>query len=774
MQQTPNPHEKLPIGFSDIFSILSKGKKIILYFALAFALMGILFGLTRPISYEAEGTFKEKKNRQNSVTPFGSVVQLMTEGGSLGGAESEAASLMISRKILSGVIDKLHLQANLQAHGEEETTLKLMVRNLQLAVSYLQKNRKPVLADPSSPLIIENLTYTGEFPKQWDLELKEDGSFTVIDFSHGRKDLKGIGHLGSPFTVEELTFTLQPSSTASVKSQSFTLSVESLPEVVKNIVKTLVIEPTKQDKSVLKLTYRHRNRLTASKIINTIMEEYQAHLKFSHNTMAKEQLKYLNQRQKQLTERLTDLMLDHADFLANDLYSSGLIESEKQIEFLAEKQHEYKQKLIDNELEIKRLKGISPENFAYYDRYSSNDGDLAVINGIFSEMRSLKQERDALEVNLQKKWEGQSGGPEPHFFEEQIEELKGIQGRLGELKQMIADFSAGILPSEKTKLFNDPRFLLQSWKQRLEKAHTENAENKKEIDDNFLFYLNNLERLFGVHERILRERLTHQQNPVGEYEGISIEAANHFYQDYSKQLIQLESSIRQNNFFIHQLENPEFEITSLSAGMNDPVGAEIIKNSSGLVLSLRDLDNQSPREQERIKAELDLHRTFLLLHLEQTIQLIELNKELINEKIYALQNVKLELIHRHVSLLEKNLQDYIESRIYNLQQERTLIQRHLETIHAEMADVPKKWVSEQLLSQEVKTNHLIVEEITKVVETKNISHSLEVIQSSPIDLSLPPVHPPSLVFFLGCIGFFMGGTLGTCFVLGRSVYTHHR
>src|SRR5262249_5022302 len=129
-----------------------------------------------------------------------------------------------------------------------------------------------------------------------------------------------------------------------------------------------------------------------------------------------------------------------------------------------------------------------------------------------------------------------------------------------------------------------------------------------------------------------------------------------------------------------------------------------------------------------------------------------------------------ELIYQQISLLEKNLTDYVASRLENLEQERTIIKQHLENIQHEMALLPKRWMAEQLIEQQVEINQLIVKEIAGMVETKNISHNLEVILSAPIDLAVPPLHPnrPGVLLYsiLGCV---LGGLVGTSFMLGRSI-----
>jgi tyrosine-protein kinase Etk/Wzc len=766
---TPKDQEdKILFCVADIISLFRQSKKKILCWALTLGFLGVLWALMKPIHYQAEGTFREKGIQPNNSISS-SILQFIG-GGINSGGESEAASLMISRKILKEVIEKLHLQAHLESLSDIETVPKLIRRNLHLVwASTFSRSPRPVLKEICCPLKIGALQYEGEIPLTFLINLHEDHQFEVFDAIHSKNAI-GRGKLREPFQLEQFSITLVPTHPdQSVEKTSFIFTLNSLTNTAKNLGQILKVEYSKTDKSLLTLKFEHRNRKLASQIINTLMESYQSYLKNYHAEVAFKQLDYLGVRRDQLTKNLMDLMEGHADLLSKDLYKSGFIESDKEMDFLAQSQHEYKRKLLDNELEIKRLKNIQPGNLAYYDRYSTNDGDPAVINAILSEMRALKQQRDSLEIELQKKPVHQGVNLE-QSFEQHLNMLKEVQQHLLELKEIANQYDQGKLPDPDSKLLNDTRFLLKGWFERLQEAQKDHSNHWNETNENFRFYLTNLERLFGVHERILKERLTHQQNPSGEYQGISFELATQLYLDYSKQLVQMEGTIRQNLFFIHQIEDPNFEITSLSSGLTDPVSNAMIQKASDLVLNLRDQNNQSLREQERIKNQLDLQRTFLTLHLKQMVQLMELNKQLIDEKVFALQNVSLELIHQRISLLEKNLQDYLQSRLHNLHQERSLIQRHLESIHADMSLIPPKWVSEQLLHQTVATNQGIVEEIVKLVESKNISHNLEVIRSAPVDLSIPPVHPiaPRILLW-GFLGFILGGMFGSCFILGRAL-----
>lgn len=765
MSPDKDPNETLPFSFSDIVTAFKQSKQKIIRWALYTGLFGVFLSLLSPVKYEVEGTFREKSNKAPGLSTS-SFYQMFSQGAT-GDSESEAISMIKSRKCLKHAVDKMNLQGSLNSYEHVEGRFRTFMNNLKIFYAKVNGSRKPALKDFSCPLKIESLTYTGEISLNFNLTLFENGTYDLYDLN--KKKIIGTGKLGQPFRFKEMEVVIVPENPAKPpKPTSYLFQVSSLSQTVDRICDKLTVESVKNDKSLLKITYSDRNRYKAEQFLNEVMAAYQVFLKDHHNAIAVRQLDYLNIRRECLTDNLCTLMQKHANFLSGDLYSAGFIDTDKEMEFLVISKQNYKEKLLANELEIKRLEGMIPGNVAYYDRYSPHEGDPAVINTILGEIRALKQSRDSFRIELQKK-ALYHGSNLQKAFEKQLLELNLVQSHLVELKVLIAQYEKGEQIDQATALFNDPRFLLKEWFQRLENSKAADKTVSAKIRENLKFYLNNLERLFEVHEHILQERLTHQQNP-SEYQGINLELAKELFLGYSKQLIQNEGMIRQNLFFINQMKEPEFEITSLSSGLNDPVSIEIIRRASDLVLNLRDQNNQSPREQERIKDDLNLQRTFLAMHLQQTVQLMELTNELIEEKIYSLQNLSLELLHQQISLLEQNLNEYVHSRLQNLQQEKKLIEERLEKIHFELSFLPDQWVSEKLLQQEVQTNQLIVEEIAKMVESKNITHNLEVIQSSPVDAALIPLHPktPSVLLW-GVLGLMLGGSIGSALVIGRLI-----
>lgn len=123
-----------------------------------------------------------------------------------------------------------------------------------------------------------------------------------------------------------------------------------------------------------------------------------------------------------------------------------------------------------------------------------------------------------------------------------------------------------------------------------------------------------------------------------------------------------------------------------------------------------------------------------------------------------------------MSVLQKHLADYTKTRINNLLQERTALEQHQYELQQEMAKLPAKWVSEKMIDHQTELNKKMVEEITHIVEAKNITSNLELIQSAPIDLALIPIQPksPYLLVF-GILGGILGAVIVLCKAIADSV-----
>lgn len=759
MNNNKNSEDKYLINLSDILSLLRRGKKKILLCIVLVGLFGALYALTKPIRYRAEGTFREKSPKSGHVT--GLAQALFNEGG--GTNESEAISLMKSRKLIKEVINKLNLQGKICAKGDQEGVFSRIKSNLKIEWFRFKKSLNPVLNDISCSLKLNSIKYEGEIPLIFKVRVIDSNRYEIFE----NKEKKGEGSFNEPFDHPMYSFTIQK-EVKELPAHEYHLVLYPISDAAVEVNKHLEVEISKNDKGILKLSYENRDRKHASHFINTLMETYQAFLKNRQDRMGVLQIDYLLKRRDATTAELEKLLINHENVMIKELSLVGVADAEAELEFLNASKHRMKDQLVALELEIKRLKEIQPNNYAFFDRYVNSGGSDIAINEILKEMRSLKQQRDGFELALRKNPQVNSAELEKSF-QEQLSELKQILQYKKDISTAQTTLNQDLEPTS-LALLNDDRYLIKSWFKRLKDIPAIDQESKNKTKIQFLLYLENLQHLFHVYEKILQERLAHQQKSTDEYQGINPITAKDLYLDFCKQLSEEEAEMRRTEFFLNHLEDPNFEISSLSAVLTDPVSTEMITKASRIVLNLKDENNQSAREQARLKDDLNLQRTFLKLHLEQMLQLKNLNKKLFEEKIYALQNINLELIHQEISLLERNFHDYVQARLENLGQESLVLQDHLKVIHEEMSRLPRIRTAEDLIDHQVEVNQLILAEVAKVVESKNIANNLEIIQSAPIDDSLPPLHPLSPgLFTFTILGSFLGGIVGCALSLGKAL-----
>ena len=76
--------------------------------------------------------------------------------------------------------------------------------------------------------------------------------------------------------------------------------------------------------------------------------------------------------------------------------------------------------------------------------------------------------------------------------------------------------------------------------------------------------------------------------------------------NYNRALNDVQANIRQLDFMIDQLKHPDFEVTSLSSIQNDFVTNEMVSKASQIVQTIKDQNNRSAKEIERLKDQLNV------------------------------------------------------------------------------------------------------------------------------------------------------------------------
>lgn len=764
---SPRPRqEESVVCLADLWDLMRRYRKAIQRGALVVACLGAFHALTRPVSYEFESSFRQRENGDSGVAPS-SMMDYLRVGPSHG-LDSKAASLMKSRLLMEQVARTHHLQAVVTGEGQTPGLLRQIGRNLLVEWAYWKGRDAPLFDEPfSSSLVCQDIVYEGEVAVSLQVHPLSSEQYEIVT-SSGTK--VGTGRFGQPFSHSTYRFTLSwQGAKDPLLSRSYGLTLLPLPRVADALVSSMEIDADADDKNLLCLKLCYGDRQRGATILNGIMTSYQEMVKQESDVKAQTQVAYLNRRQEETSKALDEVVTGYAKKCAEGITSTGFVDSEKQMEFLGRSQQEYQQRLISIGLELRRLEHLKAEReVALYDRYTAT-GDSEIINTVLGQIRTLKQQRATLDLALRRESANDPDNTQ-RVFADQIAQLQEIQSNIREVSSLLhrlteeQDFSFPLLQED--------RFSIGLWAKRLEQGRQDwlhaapEAERDKQSAwqtqrDNFLSYLKNLLRVLTTQETLVKERMAYQQRPHEEFEGIDLATANQLYFAYQKQLDDLQARERQNAFALEQLKTPHLDLSSLSEVVVDAMSREIVAAAGHTLLALQDDNNRSEREQERLKGELEVKQQFLVTHLQQLRQLDSLNEQVIFDKIKTLQSVNLDLINQQISILEKQLIDYLTTRIDNLAQEREVIRQHLAELHQSMACLPGKWVAEKRLAQDLESSQRIMQEVTRLVESKIISHNLEVIQSSPVDVAMPPLLPkrPGLIKWV-----FTGGILGACMV----------
>lgn len=765
-----NPDEDFLLSFSDLLHLIKKQKQSLWACSLVFALLALLYGLIKPIEYEAEGSFKEKGKSQSGIGGSLSALLMMPDQ-----IDSNALTLMRSRKLIEELVKEQNLQGVITKNEYRFPLIPFQTikNNLLIEYAYFTKNPNPVLNDPKQELKLQNLTYKGEVPRFFVITLLPENKFTIQE--NQQELLEGI--LGQPIYAKDFSFILNYIDTKPQENSSYTLLLLPIEKTADAISLQFKIEPDKLDKNLLKITYRNADRRLAADNINALMTIYQKSIEKEHQLISEKQIGYLMQRQKEMAKVLEIMMQDHADKLALDLSSTGFATSEKAMDFLAASQQELKRQLFALDLQIQRLqKAQSDKNFDNNDVFTSVN-NLEVINKLATEKRSLKQQADSLNLVL-RNLPSQSQEFK-NSFNSQLKDIETIKQTLDESTIALAKLQKNELPDPPQKFDENSKFVFNIWLEKIAQAQKnlkDNPKNQHCLNDwyqcksGFISHLSNLNHYLSVYQRSIEERLAHQQAPLKEFQGINLDVARNLYISYNKELSDSESLATQHEFLAKQIDEPDFEISSLSSILTDPLSLSMISRTSDLILTLKDQDNRSSKEQDRLNTDLAIQKGFLKTHIQQTIDLLNLRQNFLKEKIQHLQSLNLSLIQEQISILENQIQEYVNSTLENLNQEKQLIENNLAELRYEMAIFPQKWASEQMIDQQMEINKSLVEEISKLVESKNISNNLEKLQSAPLDLAYPPVHPKSpRLILLTIFGALAGAILSFIWILARSV-----
>lgn len=760
-------------SFEDYLSVLKRNRKRIAFYSAASALAVFSYIASRPVGYEVEATFREQ-GLSSSDKKDGGLTSLMALGSS-SDHQSRAITVLKSKNLMKRLVDKLGLQAEIVPVSEQGIPFHNLFRNVRAESAILLKRARPGIDDFHRPIRVADIDYSKEVASSLSITPLDSETFLVTGSGEAKR-----GVFGEPFKGEGYAFTLILDY--ETEEKEFLLTLKPKRKVTEHLANKIKITPDPKDKRVVNLKVIYEDRILSAQILNSLMDLYREWLEEENQKVASEQIHYLRQRENEENQLLTNMLYKHASDQADKMNSSGFASNLLAMDFLTKNLQDYVQRISAINFEVERLSRLKEDRFELCDASPMPNVPPAIAN-LFSEIRTLKMEADALSLSIKNNPKIGTDDNIPTLGRQlmEVDEAKD-SGRA--LRELLADLQSDGELKIQEPLKGNKKYSLESWVEKIRplqiKANTSNElsarwEAKREMQalkEQFSAYLANLIQYFQIQEKTLKERLQHLSEAEAELEGMGLSSSKELLAYYNKELSASESQIVKNHFLIESIKNKEMELSPLASMIDDPIGKEIANRYSKLLLDLQNPSIRSQKEQERIREDLASQRSYLEMHIAQSTDILGLKVQLLRDAIYALQGGMIGLYREKISISEKQVADFISQRVEALEQEKAAVYDQIFSIRDELKAMPEKRIQELMIEQKIDIVKKVYTQIVQTIEAKNLQSSLEVVQSVPVDTADTPYFPknPNLLL-LSLAGAFLGFLLSSTYFIVKEGFS---
>ncbi len=381
MEKPIIPRGEWLVSIQDVKQLyLSIWKQLCKWAVLGAFLFFLYFGSTEAV-YQAEGSFKEAAEKTNHETFLKEFL-----GGLSLTAQSQATSLMKSHQVLKPLIKKLGLQ--IQPISSEWKMTQLLRR--------YRENWQAARGHPLKELdsfLFSDICYEGEKKGFFSVVFLNEREFTLFD----RKKRKlAVAQVGFPVSFEGITFTLKKVPRNLKMDQKYSFSIANWVSTLEEVSSRIKIQNDKDNASLIRLSFQHRDRHLAALLVNEWMSEYQAYLKREYDSIAEAQLGYLEEKQAQIFVKMDQLLDQHIAYLSQNLEKGGFVELDQETQSLMVPYHQMRSKLLSIDVELKRLAEIEGKE----EIISLAEDESHSFNQIAQKIQELKQQKNLIEISL--------------------------------------------------------------------------------------------------------------------------------------------------------------------------------------------------------------------------------------------------------------------------------------------------------------------------------------------------------------------------------------
>lgn len=777
MKNEPSRQVEILISITDFLAALKKKRKFITLFAFFLGLLALIFNITEPVMFEAKGTFKEKGSTQTSI---GGKMQVLM-GSIAGDSSTSSINLMKSRKVMDRVVKKLNLQARLIEEIPKSTWVNLS-NNIKGINAYLTSRfygslLHPIFEEDKIKVSCQDIDYNLRYLSSFKIKFISDELY-VLTNSKGQKKQYSINEKVS---FDGCSFYLKNEGTKNLKGTKFNLVFYPLNETSLAYSAKMIIETDKKDKSLIKIAVKNPSPQLAANLVNLLMDSYKEYLEEVNKKSINEQLSYLNFRKGQIDQGFNLLMQEHSDHVKNKILElGGFPNSEQELSFLSDQQGSLKNRAFELNRSKALIEGDEKHDYLCNESIASTD---KVFSELYLKKREMEQKYDSFSLDI---IDIEEANPKKYddALKNDFDKLNSIRNHLDEIDIVTKKLSSNNPLSSKLKIIKDSFVISEDLKNYFNNNLLSQYESTLATPDykecsQYLeaisSYLDNQKKLLLMRLELVKSRLFFQKDYDENFEGLNLESAEELLKDFNLKLNQSITNLNLYSVAESQFKDVNFEVTSLSSILqNDSVIMQTISEVSSIQKKLHDINNLSSKEVDRLKNDLSVKKNFIKDHIKYVKEGNIEEGSLLKIRIFNLKKSIMDFLKREITVINNQLNDYKRALHQSIEEENTLIKNLLINLNASIANSSEKWFEEKKLETATVVQTNVISEITKLVETQNISSNLSKSESSPLDYATVPVVPKILHIFIytilfAVLGFILGASIITMNVIFRGV-----
>lgn len=348
------------LSLSDVLEALKKGGRFFFFLSTFSALCAFSYLATRPICFKAEGIFKSHSSQTEA--PLYKALEFLGGENSYFSTDDPRVFLK-SHPVLEGVVSALNLQATLvepksgsrfkevwftlkTAHGYDKLKKQKPLSRIQSRAIFVPN--KLIVPDTQPQFACSHVCFLAETSSSFKITFLDEKAFSV---SRGRKEI-GRGTTGTPFIWDEGSFILMGEGKKGVR---LALHFIPLEQAIGSLRKKIHVKKNRENSALIHVSFTHRDRHLAAAIVNETMEQYQNYLKNEGKKKITKQLAYLRGRQEETMAGLNEVLQKHTEYLEANLDANMMLSLERELQFMAQKQAEKKQILLETSSEMEYL-----------------------------------------------------------------------------------------------------------------------------------------------------------------------------------------------------------------------------------------------------------------------------------------------------------------------------------------------------------------------------------------------------------------------------------